>query len=161
VAVPDLAPTVLDLCGLDIPDSMQGVSMRPLLDGETPEWRTELFTEQLMDIQNYPRSESVRTRDWKYIRYFRRTEDPRQVGRKFRSTLDDYTECLTSTLKGERPVYEELFCLKDDPSEITNLADNSTYTDTVQALRVRVTELAREAKGDDSAPMTIPFKQGA
>jgi arylsulfatase A-like enzyme len=161
VAVPDLAPTVLDLCGLDIPDSMQGESMRPLLDGETPEWRTELFTEQLMDIQNYPRSESVRTRDWKYIRYFQRTEDPRQAGRKFRSTLDDYTECLTSTLKGEKPVYEELFCLQDDPGEITNLAGNSTYTDTVQALRVRVGELAREAKGDDSPPMTLAFEQSA
>jgi arylsulfatase A-like enzyme len=161
VAVPDLAPTVLDLCGLNIPDSMQGESMRPLLNGETSEWRTELFTEQLMDIQNYPRSESVRTRDWKYIRYFQRTEDPRQAGRKFRSTLDDYTECLTSTLKGEKPAYEELFCLQDDPGEITNLAGNSTYTDTMQALRVRVGELARKAKGDDSPPMTLAFEQSA
>ncbi len=160
VAVPDLAPTVLDLCGLDIPDSMQGKGMRALLDGETPEWRTDLFTEQLMDIQNYPRSESVRTRDWKYIRYFQRTEDPRQAGRKFRSTLDDYTECLTSSIKGEKPIYEELFYLKDDPGEITNLADNSTYTDTMQALQVRVTELAREAKADDSPPRTLAFEQG-
>ena len=159
VAVPDLAPTVLDLCGLSIPDSMQGQSMRPLLEGETPEWRTELFTEQLMDIQNYPRSESVRTRDWKYIRYFRRTEDPQQAGRKFRSTLDDYAECLISSLKGEKPVYEELFCLQDDPGEITNLANKSTYADTVQALRVRVDELAKEARGDDSPPMTLAFEQ--
>ena len=26
-------------------------TLRALLDGETPEWRTDLFTEQLMDIQ--------------------------------------------------------------------------------------------------------------
>jgi len=161
VAVPDLAPTVIDLCGLDIPDSMQGVSICPLLEGEVAEWRTELFTEQLMDIQNYPRSESVRTTEWKYIRYFARMEDPRQASRTFKGTLDDYTECLTSTFKGERPVYEELFYLRDDPGETTNLVSNSIHTDILESLRVRVTKLAREAKGDDSPPMTIPFEQGA
>ena len=125
------------------------------------EWRTELFTEQLMDIQNYPRSESVRTTEWKYIRYFARMEDPRQASRTFKGTLDDYTECLTSTFKGERPVYEELFYLRDDPGETTNLVSNSIHTDILESLRVRVTKLAREAKGDDSPPMTIPFEQGA
>lgn len=158
VVVPDLAPTMLDLCGVRVPNSMQGTSLRPLLHGETPKWRTEFFTEQLMDIQNYPRSESIRTQHWKYIRYFARTEDPQQAGRKFRSTLDDYTACLTSTLNGEQPVYEELFCLKDDPGETTNLAGDGAHADRLRALRERVTELAREAKGDDTPPLTIPFE---
>lgn len=161
VVVPDLAPTVLDLCGVDIPDSMQGTSLQPLLLGQAPEWRTEFFTEQLMDIQNYPRSESVRTKHWKYIRYFARAEDPKQVERKFRSTLDNYVTCLTSTLTGENPVYEELFCLRDDPGETTNLAGRSEHADMMEVLRERVNELAREAKGDDQSPMTIPFEQGA
>lgn len=161
VVVPDLAPTVMDLCGLSIPDSMQGRSLRPLLDGEQPEWRQEIFTEQLMDIQNYPRSESVRTGDWKYIRYFARTEDPQQAGKTFRGTLDDYNACLTSTLRGEEPVYEELFGLKDDPGETTNLAQDSRYADDLARLRGRVGELARAAKGDDSPPLTIPFGQAS
>jgi len=156
VVVPDLAPTIMDLCGLDIPDAMQGRSLRSLLDGETPEWRHEIFTEQLMDIQNYPRSESVRSREWKYIRYFARREDSRQAGQKFRGTLDDYNQCLSSTLNGEEPVYEELFSLRDDPGETVNRVDQSGCADILNALRVRVIELATEARGDDSPPKTIP-----
>jgi arylsulfatase A-like enzyme len=159
VVVPDLAPTVLDLCDVTIPDSMQGTSLAPLLEGRTPAWRTAFFTEQLMDIQNYPRSESVRTTGWKYIRYFARTEDPREQGRKFRGTLDDYTTCLTSTLKDEKPVYEELFSLEDDPHETTNLVNDDAHADRLEILRARTTELAREAKGDDAPPGTIPFGQ--
>ncbi len=157
VAVPDLAPTILDLCGLDAPETMQGRSMAPLLGGRTvDDWRTELFTEQLMDIQNYPRSESIRTDEWKYIRYFRRTEDPAQAGRPFRGTLDDYVECLTSPLRGEQPVYEELFRLADDPGETTNLADNTSVRSVLDRLRERLDVLAREAKGDDAPPDTVP-----
>lgn len=158
VVVPDLAPTVMDLCGFPVPDCMQGSSMVPLLNDESVPWRQEIFTEQLMDIQNYPRSESVRTRDWKYIRYFARTEDPAQEAKPFRGTLDDYTRCLTSTLTGEQPVYEELFDLQTDPGETTNLATAPQHRDQIAHLRARLLELAREAKGGSSAPLTIPFE---
>jgi arylsulfatase A-like enzyme len=158
VAVPDLAPTILDLCGVEIPDSMQGTSLSPLLRGEQPVWRNEIFTEQLMDIQNYPRSESLRSAEWKYIRYFARTEDPKQDGKKFRSTLDNYNECLSSTLHGEKPVYEELFHLGDDPGETENLAARGAYADTLHAFRERLADRARELKGDDAPPLTIPFE---
>jgi arylsulfatase A-like enzyme len=158
VAVPDLAPTMLDLCGLDIPDSMQGRSLAPLLAGEQPEWRQAIFTEQLMDIQNYPRSESVRTREWKYIRYFARTEDPSQADKLMKGTLDDYNACLSSTLTGEQPIYEELFSLKNDPGETKNLATNPQYESELHELRAELHELAVEAKGDDAPPLTIPFE---
>jgi arylsulfatase A-like enzyme len=40
----DLAPTLLDLAGAEIPESMQGRSMVPILKGETPEdWRQSQF----------------------------------------------------------------------------------------------------------------------
>ena len=124
-------------------------------DGWATEWRQDVFTEQLMDIQNYPRSESVRTRDWKYIRYFARTEDPQQSGRPFRGTLDDYNECLASTLKGEKPAYEELFDLKNDPGEVENRAADPQCADRLEQLRARLLELAREKKGDDRPPLTV------
>jgi arylsulfatase A-like enzyme len=152
VAVPDFAPTVLELCGVAAPASMQGTSLVPLLRGERPPWREELFTEQLMDIQNYPRSESVRTREWKYIRYFKRTEDPRQAGRMFRGTLDNYNDCLVSSLRLEQPVYEELYHLGEDPGEVTNLARDPACRPTLEHFRARVVALGRELKGDLQAP---------
>jgi len=156
VVVPDLAPTILDLCGLEPSGSMQGRSLRPLLENEETNWREEVFTEQLMDIQNYPRSESVRTRDWKYIRYFARTEDPAQADSTFRGTLDDYNECLSSTLDGEPPVYEELFDLQNDPGECYNLAGDRVHSNQLDLLRRRLLKLAKEAKGADGTPPTIP-----
>jgi arylsulfatase A-like enzyme len=157
VLVPDLAPTVLDLAGERIPESMQGRSLVPLLEGNTPDWRRDFFTEQLMDIQNYPRSECLRSEEWKYIRYFRRTEDPGQANQPFRGTLDDYQKCLTSTLTGEPPVYEELFHLKEDPHEKHNLAPDPDFSAQLSRMKARLLELAREARGDDTPPLTLPL----
>ncbi|MCJ8329089.1 MAG: sulfatase-like hydrolase/transferase [Lentisphaeria bacterium] len=144
IAAPDLASTVLDLCGQDIPSCMQGLSLKPLLDGLSIDWRDELFTEQLMDIQNYPRHESVRTKDMKYIRYFARAEDPEQEGNDFRSTLDNYQDFLHASLNGEEPVYEELFDLKNDPHEMHNLATDPAYAGALNHLRKRLLVLGKE-----------------
>jgi arylsulfatase A-like enzyme len=160
VVVPDLAPTVMQMVGLDVPEAMQGKSLKPLLQGETPEWREEFFSEQLLDIQNYPRSECVRTKDWKYIRYFKRTEDPNQTG-QFRGTLDNYNDSLTSSLHGEQPVYEELFHLAKDPGEVTNLAGVTMHESKLNELRGRILFLGREAKEDNCAPMTLSVGNGA
>lgn len=42
----DVTPTILDLLGLDIPDTMDGRSLRPFLDGRPPEdWRDHSYSE--------------------------------------------------------------------------------------------------------------------
>ena len=42
----DVAPTILDLMGQDIPDTMNGRSLRPFLSGETPDdWRVYGYSE--------------------------------------------------------------------------------------------------------------------
>jgi len=40
----DFCPTILDYAGVDIPEAVQGKSLRPILKGETPgQWREEIY----------------------------------------------------------------------------------------------------------------------
>jgi arylsulfatase A-like enzyme len=156
--VPDLAPTVLEMAGVEVPEQMQGKSLLPVICKENVSWREDFFTEQLMDIQNYPKSESVRNKNWKYIRYFRRTEDPAQQVNKFRGTLDNYNNFLTDSISGKvQPVYEELYNIKEDPYEEVNLANNPAYKNKIYELRLRLLELAIEVQGNENGPVTVPY----
>lgn len=130
----DLPATILDLCGLSIPGTYQGKSMVPLIEGRPTDWRKEVFCENLFTDQGYPRMEAVRNKEWKYIRYFSKKNDRMQY-------LPD------ASIKGEQPIFEELFNLKDDPKEQHNLAGNPAYAKILSTHRARcqklVTELAK------------------
>jgi len=65
----DIAPTILELAGLKVPQQMQGRSLVPLLQGQKPKWRTEFFYEHLFEHKTIPRSEALRTQRFKYARY--------------------------------------------------------------------------------------------
>jgi arylsulfatase A-like enzyme len=114
----DVAPTLLDLAGLEIPAGMQGRSLAPLiLSGDRPEWRQDVFVEHLMDPDHpqngfaIPRHEGVRTVDgWKYAHY-----------------LDH--------------AYEELYYLPGDPFEELNLIDDPAAAGKLDELRSRTAEL--------------------
>jgi arylsulfatase A-like enzyme len=48
----DIAPTILDLAGLEVPASMQGASLVPFVRGEVPnDWRDQLFFEYNHDAE--------------------------------------------------------------------------------------------------------------
>ena len=48
----DIAPTILDLAGLEVHDSMQGASLVPFIRGEVPnDWRDQLFFEYHHDAE--------------------------------------------------------------------------------------------------------------
>jgi arylsulfatase A-like enzyme len=53
----DYAPTFLDLCGIPVPEDMHGVSMLPLLRGESPKnWRNALY----YHFHEYPAEHAVK-----------------------------------------------------------------------------------------------------
>ena len=106
----DIAPTILDLAGLDFDPSTNGRSVVPLLDGESPAWRTDWFYEFLWEREGVPipRTEGVRTERWKYNLY----------------------------LDGQ-PGYEELYDLGADPQEEVNLASAAPHRDRLGQLRAR------------------------
>jgi len=138
----DIAPTLLDFAGIDIPAEMQGKSLKPILENANKDWRKDFFSENLFMEQNYPRMEAVRSKDWKYIRYFSKENDQRHI------------LSLIAPILGEKPIYEELFDLRHDPYERHNLAGDKDKQEVLEMFRRRCTELLIEAKGDNKLPKT-------
>jgi len=140
VALVDIAPTLLDLTGTAIPDEMHGESLKPLMlkqevNGQRVQWREEIFLENMMMIQNYPRTESVRTHKWKYIRYFDKKND------------GPYEVAINNSINGEQPIYEELYNIENDPDEINNLIDVPEHKQIVEQLRSKNAELVKKYRG--------------
>ena len=143
----DLAPTILDLTGLRPHPEMQGHSLRPLIYN-TPikDWRSDFFAENLFMGQNYPRIEAVRNVRYKYLRYFDKKKDKA------------HQHALTASIRGEEPIYEELYDLKNDPLEKNNLANAPNAKQTLSFFQKRCQTLVREAKGEHQKyPMTHKF----
>lgn len=68
----DIAPTIMEACGLKKASNMRGMSFMPLLKGETVEnWRDRIFYEYYWeyDYPQTPTTFGVRTDKYKYIRY--------------------------------------------------------------------------------------------
>jgi arylsulfatase A-like enzyme len=67
----DIAPTVLDLAGLSAPESMDGSSFAPFLDGTAPEtWRSSVLIEGAKGTYyERPAYAGVRREDEVYVEY--------------------------------------------------------------------------------------------
>lgn len=102
----DIAPSILELAGVDNAAAMQGRSVVPLLRGAEVSWRTEFFYEHLFEHPRIPATEAVRTERWKYIRYVDR-----------------------------EPVYEQLFNLENDPMEVENLMRSDGHESVKRKMR--------------------------
>ncbi len=150
VVSPDVAPTILDLCGIAPPPAMQGRSAVPLMRGEPVRWRDDFFCECNMLMQDYPLVQGVRGKRWKYMRYW-----------PFRPTPEDYREILNIGIAGEAPIYEELYDLSEDPLENRNLAGEGRHAERLRAMRRRCVQLLSESLGrapGDPLP-SIPVAQ--
>ena len=127
----DVPATILELCGLPIPETYQGESLVPLIVGKKVEWRKDVFCENLFTDQGYPRMEAVRGVEWKYIRYFSKANDRNRY-------------LPVASINGEQPIYEELFNLKADPKEQVNLASHPEYKGVLDRYRRRCQKLVHE-----------------
>jgi len=109
----DVAPTLLDASGLDVPESMVGKSIMPVIrDSRTP-WRQDLF----FQISETETGRALRTHRWKYGVTSEYHEDaPRS---------DVYRECY-------------LYDLDSDPYEMVNLIGMGVFRSLCDDLKKRL-----------------------
>jgi arylsulfatase A-like enzyme len=120
VSLVDLPPTLLDAVGIEIPDSMPGRSILPLLQGRSLEpWPEEVFV-QISESQT---GRCVRTSRWKY--------SVRAPG------LDAHGKPV-SLPSSDVYADEFLYDLQADPWELTNLVGMPTFRHIVADLRNRL-----------------------
>ncbi len=107
----DLAPTILELAGLDVPASFEAESLLPALTGEDWPGREEVFAEHGRDgiLDSTEFMTMVRTADWKLVHF-----------------LDEPDG--------------QLFDLRADPDELRNLWHDPVYDSTQRQLLDRLRE---------------------
>ncbi len=157
----DIAPTMLTWAGQKLPETMQGLPLQALLKGDTANWRTVLFGENLWSNWfGNPRAESIRKGRWKYIRYFRNENGAPPQGKAAYEMTEaraaNYRRYRTASIDGEEPVYEELFDLQSDPLEDRNLAGSPTHQDQLKSLRAICQEMVTQAQGQGE-PAVLPY----
>ncbi len=120
----DFAPTLLDFAGVDIPADIQGQSFKSILEDEgkvSPDWRKAAY----YHYYEYPAEHSVkrhygiRTADFKLIHFY--------------NNIDEW----------------EMYDLKKDPNEMTNVFDTPEYAVKRTELMSLLKETQKKYKDDD------------
>ncbi|HEX7360603.1 MAG TPA: sulfatase [Bryobacteraceae bacterium] len=114
----DIAPTILELAGVEVPSQIQGQSLVPFLKGEQPSaWRKDWYYSyyDYPGPNMVPKCHGVRTERYKLIEFYE-----------------------------EQPKERELYDLQTDPHELRNLYGDPRYRDVTQQLLHRLEELRQE-----------------
>ena len=136
----DFAPTFLDICGVEIPADMDGVSVVPLLKGEKPaDWRKHLYYTyyEYPAVHSVRRHEGVSGKRYKLIRYYGPDVE-----------------------NGEE---WELFDLKTDPGEMNSQYSNPEYASVVAELKKELIKMRKKyqlpTEGPDALYKIVPRKK--
>lgn len=111
----DIAPTMLDLTGLPIPERMHGRSIKQLLKDDVALDREFMFLElpgPNPSLETLP-AFGLRSTQWKYLQ-------------TFENGLDEHR------------TFEELYDLKNDPYELRNIVAEAEHRETVERLRAEL-----------------------
>ncbi|HTL30289.1 MAG TPA: sulfatase [Tepidisphaeraceae bacterium] len=126
----DVAPTICDLAGVKPAETMQGMSLVPLMQGKTDGWRKSFLYEYWVDfIPSIPEMIGVRTDDMILVKY---------------PHIHDI---------------DEMYDLKNDPKEMHNVAQDPKYAEKKKELEAELERLKRETDWKQVAS-TRPTTQG-
>jgi arylsulfatase A-like enzyme len=123
----DLPATFLDWMEIPVPDSYQGRSLAPIVQGSTPtDWRTDSFHEHFAVRNRIPAFEGLRSDRYKYVRYV------------------DHNNT------------EFLHDLQVDPDELVNFAGDPAYATVLEEMRSRTDDQVAKL-GGPLQPLDRPF----
>ena len=128
VSLVDLAPTLLDACGIPVPEDMQGNSLMPLIRRQPCEWPDTV----LVQISESEVGRAVRTGRWKYA-----------VTAPDRDPLND--SC------SDHYVESALYDLEEDPYELDNLIGMASHRQLCDILKEKL--IAHMKKAGEAVPV--------
>ena len=138
----DLLPTILDLIGAEAPNKVEGKSFLPLLKGQTDIFRGEIYSEKTFH-EIYDPIRSIRTEKFKFIINFEKSKTLYQIGMDIQQ--DALGKKMLELINKPRPD-EELYDLKNDPGEQTNLINDLRYKDIALELKAKLFNWMKQTK---------------
>jgi uncharacterized sulfatase len=166
VSLTDLAPTILEAAGIDVPRSMTGRSLMPILrsgqSGRVDADRNFVITAHERHTLCRPGNvgypmRGIRTYDYMYIRNYEPDRWPAgnpEITAEPQGTFGDVSRSPTKQFMIDHredpsvaPLYalsfakrpaEELYDTKADPDQLDNLADEADYADVKRRLAARL-----------------------
>lgn len=142
----DYAPTLIELCGGEVPADMDGKSFASAFWGNTPEnWKEEVYYRYYMHMIHHdiPAHLGVRTKDYKLILFYGRHFDTSRYGQASMWWLrNKNSHKIVPT-----PVAFELYDLKKDPHEMNNVANDPAYAEIFKDMKTRLRN-KRQTIGD-------------
>lgn len=133
ISTVDLAPTLLDACGVEVPDTMQGRSILPLLHGGGDDWPDHVFTQ----VSESEVGRVIRTDRWKYYVTAPEGDGWNQAG------SDNYVEAA-------------LYDLYADPYELNNLVGRSSLRAVCDELASTLTDRILAIEGIEASITPSP-----
>ncbi len=114
----DFANTFLDVAGISAPQDMQGVSLRPLFEGNTTEFRDAVYYHyyEYPSVHMVKRHYGIVTEEFKLVHFY--------------YDIDEW----------------ELYDRHNDPHELTNVFHDPTYASVVTELKEQLVEMRIEYK---------------
>lgn len=161
VSFVDLAPTILSLAGIDVPDQMQG---RPFLGANRKEPAADemefLYADRFDEI--YGMRRGLTDGNWKYIRNFN-PDLPTAPYSFYQFGQPGWTAYKKAFESGKLSGYhkalweapgtsEQLYDLTADPWEMNNLAADPAYSDKLVALRQRLKATMKQVRETGLVP---------
>ncbi|MFV0240785.1 MAG: sulfatase [Lacrimispora sphenoides] len=150
----DVFPTLCELLELEKPEYLEGKSLVPLLTGEKEEIRSDVFAE-INFHTSYEPARCVRTKRYKYIRYYDTTYLKINQSNIDESMTKDYF--LKQDLESQTKYEEALYDLLYDPGERNNLAHNGEYASVLKEMSQRLL-VYQEETGDPILKGEITIK---